>query len=54
MLPLSQARYPGELVEELDVAGQTHANVSAFDQVVAQQPLVGKLPDSTRLKARTS
>ena len=32
-----------ELVEELDVAGQTHAHVSAFDQVMAQQPLLREI-----------
>ena len=31
-----------ELIIELNITGQAHPDVSAFNQVMAQQPLFGK------------
>ena len=31
-----------EFVKKLDIAGQAHPNMSAFDQIMAQQQLLGK------------
>ena len=33
---------PRKLVKKLDIAGQADAHVSAFDQVMTQEPLLGE------------
>ncbi len=43
MLPLDKAQIIlRELIIELDIAGQAHADVSAFDQIMAEEPRFGE------------